>query len=80
MKPETIRGYLDLALTDTCNRYLNIAEEMGVVDRKKRSKKSDEILKARNALLDQWVPFYAAHMAKLAEEAEAKEKAEARSK
>ena len=80
MKPEVFKGYLDLALTDTCNRYLNLVDGLGVIDGKKRTKKSKDILAARDALLDQWVPFYAKHLAALVDEAEAKEKKMDRSK
>ncbi len=40
MKREVLQSYLDGWLTDTCNRYLNLVDDMGVVDRKKRAKKS----------------------------------------
>ncbi len=69
MKHEALQSYLDGWLADTCNRYLNLVDEMGVIDRKKRAKKSDEILKARNALLDQWAPFYAKQLSALIDEA-----------
>ena len=74
MDPKVIRGYLDLALTDTCNRYLNAVDELGVVDRRARAKFSSEILSRRNELLDKWVPFYAEHIANLVDEALAKDK------
>ena len=45
-------------MTDTCNRYLHILTDLGVVDKKKASKLANEILEKRNAMLDEYVPFF----------------------
>jgi len=38
---------------------MNALIELGVVDKKAAAQKTDEILKTRNALLDEWTPFFA---------------------
>jgi hypothetical protein len=74
MQPETIIGYLDSSLTDMLNRYLNLLDDMGIVHRKKREKKLDEVLATRNTLLEHWVPIYAKHVAELAKKTETGDK------
>ncbi|QIF00863.1 hypothetical protein [Roseimicrobium sp. ORNL1] len=64
MNVEELQRTLDMYMCDTCNRYLGVLEDMGVVDRKMRDAKSEDILKKRNELLDKWVPFYADQLAK----------------
>lgn len=64
---ESIGFHLESWLTDTCNRYLILAQDLDVVDRKKASQKSQELLSARNAMLDEWGPFYTKVMETLLE-------------
>jgi len=59
MTNKNLQAQLDGYLTDTCNRYMNALIELGVVDKKAAAQKTDEILKTRNALLDEWTPFFA---------------------
>ena len=62
MTQDQFRAYLDERCTALCNRYFHAIEDLGVIDRKKSAKLSEDILKARNALLDHWMPIYAADM------------------
>ncbi len=57
-KVASLENHLDLWMTDTCNRYLHILTDLGVVDKKKASKLANEILEKRNAMLDEYVPFF----------------------
>ena len=57
-KIASLENHLDLWMTDTCNRYLHILTDLGVVDKKKASKLANEILEKRNAMLDEHVPFF----------------------
>jgi hypothetical protein len=57
-KVASLENHLDLWMTDTCNRYLHILTDLGVVDKKKASKLTNEILEKRNAMLDEYVPFF----------------------
>jgi hypothetical protein len=59
MKQQTPESILGDFLNDTCNRYLNALDDLGIVDKKARHKKTDEILKMKNSLLDEWTPFFA---------------------
>jgi len=56
--PEILESYIGGWLNDTCNRYLNALDDLGVVDRKRRSKMQAEILDLKNRILDEWIPFY----------------------
>ncbi len=64
MTQDQLQRYLDERLTDLCNRYLNAVDDLGVINRGKRAKIMQDILKARNALLDHWVPIYAADLSR----------------
>jgi len=57
--PEILESYLGGWLNDTCNRYLNALDDLGVVNNRQRSKMHAEILDLKNRLLDKWIPFYA---------------------
>ncbi len=57
-KVASLENHLDLWMTDTCNRYLHILTDLGVVDKKKASKLANEILEKRNAMLDEYVPIF----------------------
>ena len=57
-KVASLENHLDLWMTDTCNRYLHILTDLGVVDKKKASKLANEILEKRNAMLDEYAPFF----------------------
>ena len=66
-KVASLESHLDMWMTDTCNRYLNILADLGVVDKKKASKLAKEILEKRNEMLDEYVPFFVETTFKLLE-------------
>jgi hypothetical protein len=76
MQPQDLHFILDSMLTDTCNRYLNLVDELGVIDQKKRQQKQAAILATGNALLDEWVPFYAKQLAAFIQNPNTKSKSE----
>jgi hypothetical protein len=57
-KVENLESHLDMWMTDTCNRYLHILTDLGVVDKKKVSNMTKEILEKRNEMLDEYVPLF----------------------
>tara|TARA_B110000196_G_scaffold264306_1_gene236800 strand:- start:275 stop:502 length:228 start_codon:yes stop_codon:yes gene_type:complete len=67
-KVASLENHLDLWMTDTCNRYLHILTDLGVVDKKKASKLANEILEKRNAMLDEYVPFFVEAIFKILED------------
>jgi hypothetical protein len=60
---EELKQAIDGCITDACNRYLNALEDIGVVDKRARAKKNDAILKIRNDLLDEYMPWYVKRIA-----------------
>ncbi|KZN70396.1 hypothetical protein [Pseudoalteromonas luteoviolacea] len=66
-KVVSLESHLDMWMTDTCNRYLNVLTELGVVDKKKVSKLSKQILGKRNEMLDEYIPIFIEETFKLLE-------------
>ncbi|MCG7550074.1 hypothetical protein [Pseudoalteromonas sp. Of7M-16] len=67
-KVASLESHLDMWMADTCNRYFHILTELGVVDKKKASKLTKEILEQRNEMLDEYVPFFVETIFKLLED------------
>ena len=57
-KVVSLKGHLDLWMTDTCNRYFHILNDLGVIDKEKAAILSKQILEKRNEILDEYVPFF----------------------
>ena len=71
-KVPSLVNHLDMWMTDTCNRYLHILTDLGVVDKKKAAKLTKEILEKRNEMVDKYVPFFVETTFKLLEDEENK--------
>lgn len=57
-KEADLHTHLDLWMTDTCNRYFHILNDLGVIDKKKAKKLTAHIRDKRNEMLDEYVPFF----------------------
>jgi len=71
-KVPNLENHLDMWMTDTCNRYLHILTDLGVVDKKKAAKLAKEILEKRNEMVEKYVPFFVETTFKLLEDEENK--------
>ena len=72
VKKADLKSHLDFWMTDTCNRYFHVLNDLGVIDKKKAKKLSDEILEKRNEMLNKYVPFFIDATFELLEEEEIK--------
>ncbi len=53
-----LKSHLDMWMTDNCNRYFHVLDDLGLIDKKKAAKLSKELLEKRNEMLDKYIPFF----------------------